>query len=401
MSWIDTILRRSAPVQAAAKAPAPIQVTRPAQDRLASDMRKFRAALQAAEQRSNPSRQQLHIEYNKLITDAHLSACMMQRLEGVLSKPIEIVNDAGDVQSEVLDIFRAPWLRETLRHIVESRAYGFTLIQYPGLEADGWPMVPMLVPRTNVRPEMGIVGEYGTDLTGISFLEEPYLTWCLPIGNPLDLGYLYKAAAPVIWKKHAQSTWAALLDILGVPIRIGQTQVRDPELLANMTAMLSDMGRSAWAVLDTEDKFNLVEGGKTNADAFASLSAFCNEELSKLTLGQTMTSENGASRSQGEVHERVLDQIIASDARLCEDVINRELFPRLAAMGCPIGEYKFRFASVERIDMPTRFGMVRDMPAYLRVDPDYVTETFGIPVVAVDTPAPDGGQAVGKPEAGQ
>ena len=46
--------------------------------------------------------------------------------------------------------------------------------------------------------------------------------------------------------------------------------------------------------------------------------------MTKLVLGQTMTTEDGSSRSQAEVHERTQEDIFDADGKYVLDVLNYE-----------------------------------------------------------------------------
>ena len=55
---------------------------------------------------------------------------------------------------------------------------------------------------------------------------------------------------------------------------------------------------------------------------------FCNAEISKIYLGQTLTSrgsDGGGSRALGEVHERVLDKICETDCKALIQVVNEQI----------------------------------------------------------------------------
>ena len=55
------------------------------------------------------------------------------------------------------------------------------------------------------------------------------------------------------------------------------------------------------------------------------MATWIDKQISKLVLGQTMTTDDGSSRAQGEVHEEVRQDIAAADALAVADTLNSML----------------------------------------------------------------------------
>lgn len=69
-----------------------------------------------------------------------------------------------------------------------------------------------------------------------------------------------------------------------------------------------------------------ASGSKSGGDPIhALLARYCDEQASKRIIGQTMTSDSGASRAQAEVHERVAEWIIEADAADLAETVTRDL----------------------------------------------------------------------------
>ena len=107
--------------------------------------------------------------------------------------------------------------------------------------------------------------------------------------------------------------WAEFGELFGQPIRIGKTDIHDKERKSSMKNMLENMGRSAYALFHSNDQIELVQAGQTDAyQVFEAFLRYADEQISKLFIGQTMTSDDGSSRSQAEVHASIFDEIITS-----------------------------------------------------------------------------------------
>ena len=55
------------------------------------------------------------------------------------------------------------------------------------------------------------------------------------------------------------------------------------------------------------------------------MATWIDKQISKLVLGQTMTTDDGSSRAQGEVHEEVRQDITAADSIAIADTLNSSL----------------------------------------------------------------------------
>ncbi|MEW5101727.1 DUF935 family protein, partial [Serratia marcescens] len=60
-------------------------------------------------------------------------------------------------------------------------------------------------------------------------------------------------------------------------------------------------------------------------DLFKGMAEWCDAQTSKAVLGQTMTTDNGSSQSQANVHDRVRMDIAKWDARQLENTLNEFL----------------------------------------------------------------------------
>ena len=109
----------------------------------------------------------------------------------------------------------------------------------------------------------------------------------------------------------------------------------------------------------------------------------CNSEISKLILGQTMTTDDGASRSQAEVHERVLDNVGFSDKQFLYNVNNNQLIPMLNALG-----FGFEGLYID-IENETEFSLMQKSAFDIALintgkftfTPEYIKNNYGSDVI--------------------
>jgi phage gp29-like protein len=119
---------------------------------------------------------------------------------------------------------------------------------------------------------------------------------------------------PLVWaamfRNWAFRDWMSLAELAWKPWRIGSyskqdyTSTADIQALINAVNMLTTNGGT---VLPDNVKLNVEwpKSGSGKGSAHRELVEFMASEMSKAVLGQTMTTDNGSSRSQAQVHEEV------------------------------------------------------------------------------------------------
>lgn len=348
--------------------------------RVRQDIGKWRQAMLAAQLPINPNRLLLLNIFWDIILDPHLSAVIQSRKIKTLSKPYQVVNKDGEEDKEKTALLQNKWFRTFMDMALDAKYWGFSLIQFGDLVDNLFSDVE-IVSRFNVKPEMGIVVQFPSDMKGISWNDSPYKDWTIFVGDKIDLGLLNKAAPIVIWKKNAMGAWSEYQELFGIPMRIGKTNITDELLLNNMSTMMSTIGRAAWGVFDTEDSIELIAGSTTtNADIYQKMIELLNAELSKLILGQTMTTDDGASRSQAQVHESVANEYAAADQMDLESAINDQLFPMMSALGIDFTGFTFKFDNTENRDATAQWQIDKGLLQFYNLPEDYILEKYGTPV---------------------
>jgi len=137
---------------------------------------------------------------------------------------------------------------------------------------------------------------------------------------------------PVFWmylfKNFSIKDWVIFAEAYGQPIRVGKygpnTSQADKNVLRRAVA---NIGSDAAAIIPESMQIEFIESHNKSqtADVFEKLARFCDEQTSKIVLGQTMTTDNGSSRSQAEVHNEVKHDIERSDAKQLAATLNRQL----------------------------------------------------------------------------
>jgi phage gp29-like protein len=165
-----------------------------------------------------------------------------------------------------------------------------------------------LITRGNMMGEVLPERKFWVVRTGASNDDEPY-------GRGLA-EWLYW---PTLFKRNGIRFWNIFLDKFSVPpvkgvYPRGTSEPEIQKLLAAMMALANDSGIAVpeGVVLD----FMQVA---TNGIDFEKMPAFMDAAIAKIILSQTMTTEDGSSRAQGQVHAGVKQELIIADADLLTD----------------------------------------------------------------------------------
>ncbi len=297
-------------------------------DRSRKTLDTWRSAITSAENPLRPTRHLLYDLYADLVLDDHLDSVMAQRRLAVTTTTLVFQKDGEEVESlnQLINTEQFEWMLES---ILDARFYGFSLIK-----ADFQSGVVELVPRAHVVPSRGIVVAQSYDADGIDYTRPPFTSYYLAAGKPLNLGLLLPAAPLVLLKRGDLSDWAQFNEVFGQPTRVGRYDPNMPGQKEQMTQALRESGAMAYMTIPIGAELDFVEANKTGAaDTYDKLYERMEAGMSKLIVGQTMTTEDGSSRSQGEVHERVASKIAKSDRQFVERLLNGRFREMLLAQG--------------------------------------------------------------------
>jgi len=323
--------------------------------------------------------------YNDIVIDSHLSAAIETRITKTTSKEYKIV-DENKEETDETEIFESQWFRDFMRLALESKFYGYSLIQFGDRTENGFACVEV-VPREYVYPQKYAVRKSPQSTTElIPFTTGQYKNWLIGVGKPKDIGLLMKAAPLVIYKNTAFGSWSEFTELFGSPFRFGKTNVRDEALRDNMYDMLENMGRNAFGVFHTDDELEYIKDSQTDSyQVFNELIERANSEISKLVLGSTMTMDDGSSRSQSEVHERTTGSIEKEDALFLAEVVNKQLIPFLNSYQGFNIQGKWVFDDSENTPKAEQFKMdIELVKNGYNVPKEYFTETYGTPIDEVE-----------------
>lgn len=316
------------------------------------DIAKWRAAWQRAISVEYPSRVELNAVYRDIAIDNHLMAVIGQIIKEVLQKEFYLVDRESGDEIEGLNqhLEDAQWFIDYCTSVIYSEFEGHRLVQFGDVVVvDGIMKFTEVevVDSDHVIPEYHVFVKNRGDHpdNGIDYTLPPYNAMCLGIGNKKNLG-LYNAVAPhAISKKNVLAFWDKFAEIFGMPLRIGKTSSSNPKDRNDISDMLQKMGSAAWGIFPDGTEIEIKETTRGDAyEVYDKRIDRANSEMSKAIVHQTMTTDNGSSKSQSETHLVIQEYVIEYFARLLRININDKLIPFMILNGFKGWERaKFRF----------------------------------------------------------
>lgn len=147
-------------------------------------------------------------------------------------------------------------------------------------------------------------------------------------GVPIRAGLARTVAVAYAAKRYTVADWLAFMDIYGIPIRLGKYPINMADKKNALLNAIRSIGSDAAAVVPKEMDVEIVNAGKASGSGhklFLEKAEYWDKQISKVVLGQTMTTDDGSSLAQATIHQRTQIDIRKADARSVVNTINRDL----------------------------------------------------------------------------
>ena len=205
-------------------------------------------------------------------------------------------------------------------------------------------------------------------------------------------GYLTRAglhrtlAWPYLFKNYSVMDLAELLEIYGLPLRLGKYQTNaTPEEKATLMRAVVGMGHNAAGIIPEGMLIEFQQAATGSQEPFEAMIGWCERTQSKVILGATLTSQTDSGSGAyalGSVHNEVRKDLRDSDCKQIAGTLSRDLiYPILALNGRikdPRRLPKFKFETDDPEDLDAKVN--RDKTIYdMGFEPteEYISETYG------------------------
>ncbi len=336
-----------------------------------------------------PLKHYLIDHYEEILKDAHLYAIVNNRKAKVLGEKWSLVNDEGVSNTEAKKLLEKKWFNDFIKHTLDAIFFGYSLIELDDTDGDGLVDKVFNIQRRNVVPEYNAVRSTPTDNNvGIDLANIPNAI----LIDTGDLGMLEMAGPLIIQKRFALPAWTEHAEIFSTNFMVAKADVNDANAVARLKADLQSAGRERIAIISPEESLDLKEQSQSDTHKiYNELIARINSELSKLFVGQTMTSDQGSSYSQADVHKDTAQEIAEQDQQWVADHINDCLIPKLIELyNYPLQGLRFKWNDSRQAPLKERIQLFDMLLKNYDISPEVIEEFLNVEVEPkLQMPSPD------------
>lgn len=276
--------------------------------------------------------------------DAHIFSEMSKRKRAVLIPTYEVkpARNAGAAEKKDAEYLNEiiqdmDGLEDLFIDLMDGLGHGFSAIEIDGWQRYGADYVPK---KFEHRPQSWFQtaqeNQNELRLRGAGGGEELRpLNWVVHRPKARS-GYLARTGLfrvlvwPYLFKHYSVSDLAEMLEIYGLPLRIGKYPpgAGDQEKATLLRAVLA-LGHSAAGIIPSSMSIEFEKASEGTSEPFMAMMRWAEDACSKAILGGTLTSNTSASgggaHSLGEVHNEVRKDLRDGDCMQLANTVTRDL----------------------------------------------------------------------------
>jgi len=218
-------------------------------------------------------------------------------------------------------------------------------------------------------------------------------------GYDTRAGIMRVCAWMYLFKNYAVKDWVGFIEVYGMPLRIGRYEPgatrADREALIRAVSML---GSDAAGIISKSTEIEFIEAQKgSSANVHEGLASFCDAQMSKAILGQTLASEPGTGKGSGSyalgrVHSEVRQDIVEADCRALAKTITQQVLRPLVGFNfgwdAPVPRFQFLCEPPEDMKSVAEVYKILSEIGF-EFSSEQLAERFKLPAVRNDTDLPD------------
>jgi phage gp29-like protein len=335
--------------------------------------------------------------------DAHLASLLQTRKLSVLSLDYEVLPYANTPEDEQIAeavgeiVFGIPDLETAFLDLLDAIGKGFALVEIiwgvdrkqARVEELKWVPQKKLTFVEDLAPRL--VTANGP-WQGVPFppWKIIYHRYKAKSGHDTRAGVLRVVGYMYLLKNYSLKDWAAFNEVFGMPLRLGKYDPSSsPSDREALISAVRNLGTDAAGIISKNTEIEFVEATNRlsgNAVPFQVLADFCNREMSKAILGQTLTTDTAGGTgtySAAKVHAQVRSDLTVADAQSLAQTLREQLLKPLVGFNFgwdkPVPWFRFRFEESE--DLLTLSEVYRNLAGMgVPLSLEHVAERFGIPL---------------------
>ncbi len=335
--------------------------------------------------------------------DAHLASLLQTRKLAVLSLDYEVLPYAKTPEDEAIAgavgemVYRIPDLEAAFLDLLDAIGKGFSLAEVMwGRDGNRvtigdlrWIPQKKLTFVEDLHPRL-LTRENPWQGEEFPLWKVIYHRYKARSGHDTRAGVLRVVGYMYLLKNYAMKDWAAFNEVFGMPLRLGKYDpMASPADREALVQAIRNLGSDAAGVISKNTEIEFVEATSRlsgNTNPYQVLAEFCNREMSKAILGQTLTTDTtGATGTYAaaRVHSQVRRDLVEADAQALAHTLREQLLRPLVGFNFgwdkPVPWFRFRYEEEE--DLKTLSEVYRNLAALgLPLSLEHVAERFGIPM---------------------
>ena len=274
------------------------------------------------------------IAYRDLTSDAHVYANIQQRKAGAASMKWQVMkNSAGDNEVHFIrDVLGRLDIDKLINQILDAVFYGYSVLEIMW-EVKNGKYIPTYIEEKpqewfvyDADNKLRLMENYGSEgivLPKYKFLvavnQPTYL-------NPYGEKTLSRCYWPVTFKRSGLQFWVTFTEKYALPFLVAkEPRTYTSDETAALLASLEKMMRDTIAVIPDDSSIEFIDSSHSHSsDVYQKYLEFCNTEISKAILSETLTTEitDRGTYAAAKTHRDILHHLIEGDKRLVEKTVN-------------------------------------------------------------------------------
>ena len=203
-------------------------------------------------------------------------------------------------------------------------------------------------------------------------------------GHPSRYGVLRVVAWMYLFKNYDLKDWVSFCEVYGMPLRLGtyDATASEKDKAALMDAIVR-MGTDAAGIVPSGTDIKFIESNKqSSVDIYERLVRFCDEQMSKAIVGQTLTSDSGGSYAQSKTHNDVRQDLTEADCKAVMETVRRDLIRPLVEFNFGVQAHVpyFILNATDTDDLKETAEIVNTLAAAgLEIPKSWLYKKFNIP----------------------
>ena len=334
--------------------------------------------------------------------DAHLAAILQTRKLAVLGKDYEVLPYARTPDDERIAlavgemVYAIPDLEGAFLDLLDAIGKGFALGEILWEVAGGAAQVAALrwISQKKVTFGEDLAPRLLTAEAPWQGAEPPpwkviYHRYKARSGHASRAGVLRVVGWMYLLKNYALKDWAAFNEVFGMPLRLGKYDASaSPADREALVRAIRNLGSDAAGVISKATEIEFIEAASRagNNNPYQAMAEFCNREMSKAVLGQTLTTDAAGATgtyATARVHAMVRQDLVQADAQALGATLREQLLRPLVGFNFgwdkPVPWFRFKYEEGE--DLKALSEVYRNLAGLgLPLSREHLAERFGIPL---------------------